>query len=98
MYINSHGTIPVPGRESHTADLNEFDRYIQIMREGERLSSDLPWDEDDNNYNSDDDDDDEQHSDSSAAEWAAEQQPGVVVAHGATARAAAGCMKSPSCH
>ena len=75
------------------------------MREGERLSSDLPW-EDDNNYNNnyydDDDDDDEQYSDSSVPEWAAEQQqqqPGVVVAHGATARAAAGCMKkSPSCH
>ena len=99
--IISHGTIPVPGRESHTADLNEFDRYVQIMREGERLSSDLPW-VDDNNYNSDDDDDDDQYSDSSAAEWAAEQQqqqqqPGVVVVHGATARAAAGCMKSPSC-
>jgi len=66
------------------------------MREGERLSSDLPWEEDDDNYS---DDDDEQYSDSSAAEWAAEQQhqPPGVVAHGATARAAAGCMKSPSC-
>mmetsp|Transcript_14243 Transcript_14243/g.29928 ORF Transcript_14243/g.29928 Transcript_14243/m.29928 type:complete len:899 (+) Transcript_14243:95-2791(+) len=29
---HGHGTVPVPGRESHTADLEEFDRYVRLMQ------------------------------------------------------------------
>jgi len=51
---HGHGTVPVPGRESHTADLREFDRYVSIMEHADRLEQDLKWDEEE-----DDDDDDE---------------------------------------
>mmetsp|Transcript_19849 Transcript_19849/g.42591 ORF Transcript_19849/g.42591 Transcript_19849/m.42591 type:complete len:802 (-) Transcript_19849:65-2470(-) len=43
---HGHGTVPVPGRESHTADLAEFDRYVKIMSEADRLEQDLQWDDD----------------------------------------------------
>jgi hypothetical protein len=38
---HGHGTAPTPGRESHTADLDEFDRYIAIMEKADRLDEDL---------------------------------------------------------
>ena len=43
---HGHGTVPVPGRESHTADLKEFDRYVSIMEHADRLEQDLQWDND----------------------------------------------------
>ena len=33
-----HGTVPVRGKESHTADLKEFDRYIDKMRDADRTT------------------------------------------------------------
>lgn len=44
---HGHGTVPVPGRESHTADLKEFDHYIKIMEQADRLEQDIRWDEED---------------------------------------------------
>ncbi|KAL9190100.1 hypothetical protein ACHAXT_007311 [Thalassiosira profunda] len=43
---HGHGTVPVPGRESHTADLTEFDRYVSIMEAADRLEQELRWDVD----------------------------------------------------
>ena len=46
---HGHGTAPTPGRESHTADLDEFDRYIAIMEKADRSTimspheDLLPW-------------------------------------------------------
>ncbi|KAL7545297.1 hypothetical protein ACHAWF_008652 [Thalassiosira exigua] len=46
-----HGTVPVPGRESHTADLEEFDRYVKIMEDAERLDQELlAWDDNEDDY------------------------------------------------
>ena len=42
-----HGTLPIPGRESHTADLREFDRYVDLIRRADRSITDLLWDDDD---------------------------------------------------
>ncbi|KAL7541318.1 hypothetical protein ACHAXR_010801 [Thalassiosira sp. AJA248-18] len=44
---HGHGTVPVPGRESHTADLTEFDRYVKIMEQADRLEQALQWDVED---------------------------------------------------
>ena len=44
---HGHGTVPVPGRESHTADLKEFEHYIEIMEQADRLEQDIRWDEED---------------------------------------------------
>mmetsp|Transcript_1411 Transcript_1411/g.2975 ORF Transcript_1411/g.2975 Transcript_1411/m.2975 type:complete len:663 (+) Transcript_1411:144-2132(+) len=41
---HGHGTVPVPGRESHTADLKEFDRYVEIMKQADRQDQDSQWD------------------------------------------------------
>lgn len=38
-----NGTIPVRGRESHTADLGEFDRYIDMLREMNREKEEELW-------------------------------------------------------
>jgi len=53
---HGHGTVPVPGRESHTADLAEFDRYVEIMEQADRSEQDLQWDDGDREecYSSDD--------------------------------------------
>jgi len=48
-----HGTIPVEGRESHTADLVEFDRYVEMMQRDDRRGGDIWEDVDDNHYYSD---------------------------------------------
>ena len=44
---HGHGTLPIPGRESHTADLQEFDRYVDLIRRADRSNTDLLWDDDD---------------------------------------------------
>mmetsp|Transcript_13322 Transcript_13322/g.31492 ORF Transcript_13322/g.31492 Transcript_13322/m.31492 type:complete len:770 (+) Transcript_13322:541-2850(+) len=44
---HGHGTLPIPGRESHTADLQEFDRYVDLIRRADRSITDLLWDDDD---------------------------------------------------
>jgi len=44
---HGHGAIPVPGRESHAADLNEFEHYIKIMEQADILEHDIRWDEED---------------------------------------------------
>ena len=45
IILDGHGTVPVPGRESHTADLAEFDMYIRVMASVDRAETDLElWD------------------------------------------------------
>lgn len=41
---HGHGTVPIPGRESHTADLEAFDRYVKILADAER--AEFVWDDD----------------------------------------------------
>ena len=42
---HGHGTAPAPGRESHTANLDVFDRYIKIIEAADRLDKyPQPWD------------------------------------------------------
>lgn len=38
-----HGTVPIPGRESHTADLIEFDKYIIMLEQMDRGQEELLW-------------------------------------------------------
>jgi len=38
-----NGTMPVRGRESHTADLGEFDRYVNMLREMDRETEEEMW-------------------------------------------------------
>lgn len=38
-----HGTVPVKGRESHTADLVEFDRYISLLEKIDRGREEELW-------------------------------------------------------
>jgi len=73
---HGHGTAPMPGRESHTADLDEFDRYIAIMEKADRstimshVEDLLPWEiiVDDELPNGEEKyDDDEDDGDDSAA-------------------------------
>ena len=52
-----HGTVPVPGRESHTADLAEFDLYVKMMEVQDRSMDDLPWDHYDDGDGENDEDD-----------------------------------------
>ena len=53
---HGHGTVPVPGRESHTADLAEFDRYISIMESVDRSELDIPlWNDEGGDDNDSDD-------------------------------------------
>ena len=63
-----HNTVPVPNRESHTADLNEFDRYVSIMSSMDRMESDIPFNEDN------DDDEDSPPSSPSANEASSSQE------------------------
>lgn len=36
------GPAPIPGRDSHTADLQAFEGYLEVMRQQGRASTDLP--------------------------------------------------------
>ena len=83
---HGHGTLPVPGRESHTSDLNEFDRYVKIMAEADRLEQDLQWDDDDDDETEDNFFDGEKETDS-------DNDTGV---NRGVASAAAAFVKSPS--
>ena len=38
-----NGTLPVRGRESHTADLGEFDRYVNMLKEMDRETEEEMW-------------------------------------------------------
>ena len=58
--VHSHGTIPVEGRESHTADLGEFDRYVEMMQSDDRRGG-YPCEEDVDDYNYYSDDSHKQH-------------------------------------
>lgn len=65
----SHGTIPVEGRESHTADLGEFDRYVEMMQREDRRGGYPSWgDVDDYNNYSDDNDSHKHHNDGDSDE------------------------------
>ena len=55
--LYSHGTIPVEGRESHTADLAEFDRYVEMMQHEDRRGG-YPSGEDVDEYDNYSDDND----------------------------------------
>ena len=61
--LYSHGTIPIEGRESHTADLDEFDRYVEMMQRDDRRGG-YPWEEDVDDYNNCSDDSHKHHNDS----------------------------------
>ena len=70
-----HNTVPVANRESHTADLNEFDRYVSIMSSMDRMESDVPFSGDN------DDDEDKSPSSPSANNGAASSQEQEDVPH-----------------
>lgn len=38
-----HGTVPIAGRESHTSDLREFDRYVDALRGVDRQREEMLW-------------------------------------------------------
>ena len=71
-----HNTVPVANRESHTADLNEFDRYVSIMSSMDRMESDIPFGGDD-----DEDGEDESPSSSSATNETVSSQEQEDVPH-----------------